>query len=176
MTLSLPGADEYAPFYAGYIARVTHVRAPVDELLAQRARLLNLLSPLSDAQGRYRYAPGKWSIKEMVGHLADAERISAYRLLRVARGDATPLPGWEEEDYVRTAGADDRPLGDLLDDWAAARDATIALVSGMPPDAWSRRGTVNNGPMSARALAFILLGHVEHHCSVLAERYGIGTP
>jgi hypothetical protein len=176
MPLLPPQSDEFDPFYAGYIARVADVRTPVDELVAQRARLLNFLAPLSDEQARYRYAAGKWSIKELVGHLSDAERIFGYRLLRIGRGDETPLSGFEENDYVRTAGSDHRPFGDLLDEWAATRDATVALVGGMPPDAWERRGTANGAAVSARALVYIILGHVEHHRSILEERYQLATP
>lgn len=173
MPLSPPRPDEFDPFYAGYIARVANVRTPVDEFVAQRARLLNFLSPLSEEQSRYRYAPGKWSIKELVGHLTDAERIFAYRLLRIGRGDDTPLSGFEENDYVREAQSDGRPFGELLDEWAATRDATAALVRGMPADAWERRGTANGVGVTARALAYIILGHVEHHLGVLRDRYGV---
>jgi uncharacterized damage-inducible protein DinB len=175
MPLTTPRPDEFDPFYAGYISRVANVPSPVDELVAQRARLLNGLSPLSDEQAEYRYAAGKWSIKELVGHLSDAERIFAYRLLRIGRGDETPLPGFEENDYVRSAGAHQRPFGELLDEWAAARDATSALVRGMPAEAWERRGTANGALISARALVYIVLGHVEHHRSVLEDRYGLAA-
>jgi hypothetical protein len=171
MDVGLPSADEFAPSYASYIARVADVASPVDELVAQRARLLNFLSPLSDDRACYRYATGKWSVKEMVGHLADGERVMAYRLLRIGRGDETPLPGFEEDDYVRAADSDARAFGDLLDEWAAVRDATAALARGMPADAWPRRGSANGTPVSARALLYIILGHVEHHRSILEERY-----
>src|SRR5688500_3322610 len=134
MPLSAPRSDEFDPFYAGYISRVANVATPVDEFVAQRARLLNFLSPLSDEQALYRYAPGKWSIKELVGHLSDGERVFAYRLLRIGRGDETPLSGFEENDYVRSAGSDHRPFGELLDEWAATRDAPAALVRGMPAE------------------------------------------
>src|SRR5687767_11697336 len=163
MPLSAPRSDEFDSFYAGYISRVANVVTPLDELVAQRARLLNFLSPLSDEQARYRYGPGKWSIKELVGHLSDAERIFGYRLLRIGRGDGTLLSGFEENDYVRAAGADSRPFGDLLDEWAATRDGTVALAGGMPSAAWERRGTANGAAVSARALVYIILGHVEHH-------------
>ena len=151
------------------------VSAPADELVAQRTRLLDFLSPLTDEQAGYRYAAGKWSVKEMIGHLADAERIFAYRLLRIGRGDDTPLPGFEENDYVRAAGSDRRRIRDLLDEWAAARDATAALVRGLPPEAWECRGTANGAVISARALVYIILGHVEHHRSILEERYGLAV-
>jgi uncharacterized damage-inducible protein DinB len=144
-----------------------------DELVLQRTRLHAFLSPLSDDQALHRYAPGKWSVKEMVGHLADAERIQAYRMLRIGRGDTAPLPGFEEDDYVRAAGSDARPFADLLRDWNAARESTIALVKGMPDEAWERRGTANDATVSARALAYIILGHVEHHLGVLEDRYGL---
>jgi hypothetical protein len=169
-----PAPDEFDPYYGRYIAHAAGVTAPVDELVAQRARLLNFLSPLSDEQAMFRYAPGKWSVKELVGHLADTERIFAYRLLRIGRGDATPLPGFEENDYVPTAGADARPFGDLLGEWGTVRDATVSLVSGMPANAWMRRGTASGSGVSARALLYIILGHVEHHRGVLEERYGVG--
>jgi hypothetical protein len=173
MPVAPPSADECAPSFAGYVARVSGVTDPVAELVAQRARLLNLLSPLTDAQASHRYAPYKWSVKQLVGHLADTERVFAYRLLRIGRGDATPLPGFDENDYARAAESDRRAFGDLLDDWAAVRDATIALVRGMPDDAWTNRGTSNEAVVSARALLYIILGHAEHHRSVLADRYGL---
>jgi uncharacterized damage-inducible protein DinB len=170
---SPPAADEFAAFYAGYVGRVASVSAPFDELISQRERLLSLLSRLSDDRASFRYAPGKWSVKELVGHLADAERIFAYRMLRIGRGDTTPLPGFEENDYVRAAASDTRVFGDLLDEWAAVRDATARLAAGMPADAWQRRGTASGAGISARALLYIILGHVEHHRAVLEERYGL---
>jgi hypothetical protein len=147
--------------------------SPGDELASQRDRLRTLLAPVSDAQALHRYAPGKWSVKDMIGHLADAERIFAYRMLRIGRGDPAPMPGFEENDYVRAAGSDARALADLLSDWAAARDSTIAIVKGMPEEAWERRGTANDATLSARATVYIILGHVEHHLAVLADRYGL---
>jgi hypothetical protein len=170
---SAPAPEEFAPFYAGYVARVASVATPVEELAAQRARLMTLLSPLPDDHAAFRYAPGKWSVKELIGHLADAERIFSYRLLRIGRGDATPLPGFEENAYVPAAKSDARTLGDLLGEWATVRDATISLAVGMPDDAWVRRGVASGAGISARALLYIILGHVEHHRSVLGERYGL---
>jgi hypothetical protein len=173
MALATPHTDEFHPFYAGYIARVANVLSLGDDLVAQRTRFYDVLSPLSDERALYRYAPGKWSVKEMVGHLADAERIQAYRMLCIGRGDTTPLPGFEEDDYVRAAGSDARSFADLLSDWTTARDSTIAIVKGMPEEAWERRGTANEATVSARALAYIILGHVEHHLGVLTDRYGL---
>ena len=175
MALSPPGPDEFAPSYGVYVARAAGMSAPVDELIAQRARLLNLLSPLSEEQAGFRYAADKWSIKELVGHITDTERIFSYRMLRIGRGDTTALPGFEQNDYVRAAMFNRRPFGELLDEWAAVRDATTALAAGMPDEAWTRRGTASNAAVTARALLYIILGHVEHHLNVLRERYAIAS-
>lgn len=172
-SLRAPDNAEFAPFYAGYVARVRHLVDPIGELTGQRDRVCAMLASLPESRAAYRYAPGKWSVKDLVGHLADAERIFAYRLLRIARGDRTPLAGWDERTYAATAGAADREMQEILEDWTAARDATIALVHGLPDNCWERGGTANDAPVSARALLFIVLGHVEHHLSVLAERYGL---
>ena len=168
---SLPAADEYGPSYAAYVARVAGVTAPLEELVAQRARLLDFLLPLSDQQALFRYDAGKWSVKELVGHMADGERIFAYRMLRVGRGDTTPLPGFEENDYVPAGAFDARPFSTILDEWGTVRDATVSLAAGLPADAWTRRGTVNDAAVSARALLYMILGHVEHHREVLEQRY-----
>lgn len=171
--LTPPAPDEYAPFYHGYVAGVADA-----DLLAllesQVAALRRALGGLSDEAARYRYAPGKWSIKDVVGHLADAERVMAYRALRIARGDATPLPGFDENAYAEAAGADARPLADLLDELAAVRTATLALVRALGADALARRGTANGQPVTVRALVFIVAGHAHHHARILAERYGVG--
>jgi hypothetical protein len=173
MQISRPDTDEFAPAFAGYIARVPAVSDAVRQLEFQGDALVSFLSPLSDAQSGFRYAPGKWSIKEVLGHLCDTERILAYRMLRIGRGDATPLPGFDENAYVPAAAMDRRPLRDMLEDWSAVRDATVTLVRGMPDESWTRRGVSNNHPISARAFLYVILGHVEHHRALLKERYGI---
>ncbi|RMF62226.1 MAG: DinB family protein, partial [Bacteroidetes bacterium] len=158
--------------YAGYIATVAgdDVAAVLRE---QPARLQALLGGLDEDGAAYRYAPEKWSVKEVVGHLTDAERVLAYRLLRVARGDATPLPGFDEDAYVQAAGFDRFPLTTLLDGFAATRAATLALVDTLTGEVWERSGVANGSPITARALAHILAGHVRHHLLVLRERYGL---
>ena len=143
-------------------------------LVQQRERVEALLGTVTDAEAGARYAPEKWSVREVVGHISDSERIFSYRLLRVARGDQTPLPGFDENDYVRAAGFEARGWSDVTAEWVAVRAATVALVAGTPSPAWERRGVCNESPTSARALLYILLGHVEHHCAVLRERYGVG--
>ena len=172
-TVERPGADEYAAFYGGYIALVP-AEADVLGLLAEQCSATSAwLRNLSDEQAERRYAPGKWSVKEIVGHLSDVERIMAYRALRIARGDSTPLPGFDEKAYVPMARSDDLEVGDLVDEWVATRQATIAMLEHFPSDAWARRGTANGGPLSARALAFIIAGHERHHVETIHTRYGL---
>ena len=166
-----PAPDEFDPFYARYVARVANVTAPVDELVAQRARLLNLLSPLSDEQSLFRYAPGKWSVKELVGHLADAERIFAYRLLRIGRGDATPLPGFEQDPYVEHGNFGQRTLANLGEELEVVRRSTLILYQHLGEDALGRRGTASGHAVTPRALAWIIAGHELHHVEVLKTKY-----
>ena len=132
-----------------------------------------MLGTLSEARALHRYAPGKWSVKEVLGHLCDTERIYAYRALRFARNDATPLPGFEEDDYVPAGRFDARPLRDLLDEWQAVRSATLALYRGLDGDALLRRGVANGNLISVRAMAWLAAGHALHHLGVLRERYGV---
>ena len=173
IAVSRPEADEFAPFYASYIASVPPIEDATALLTVQSDRLVRQLAALSDEQAEFRYAEGKWSIKELLGHMSDAERIFAYRLLRIGRGDETPLAGFEENDYVPAGTFDRRPLADLLEEWIAARSSTVALVRGLPSDAWTRRGSANGRPVSARALLYVMLGHIDHHQRMLEERYRI---
>jgi hypothetical protein len=129
---------------------------------------------LSGEQAAYRYALGKWSVAEVIGHLSDNERVFAYRLMRIGRGDDTPLPGFDETIATPGGAFDRRPHTDLVDEWVSVRNATLSLVRGMPSEAWTRYGRANDHLVTARALVYIILGHVEHHLAVLSERYGIG--
>ena len=143
----------------------------------QLADTIALLRPLTEEQAAYRYAEGKWSIKQVIGHLADTERIFVYRALRIARGDQTPLPGFNENVYVDQGAFDDRPLQSVLAEFEATRAATAAFFQGLPEPAWARMGTANDYPISVRALAFIVAGHELHHRALLQERYlAPGTP
>jgi uncharacterized damage-inducible protein DinB len=168
-----PQADEAAPFYHGYIARVTD-----DDLGAQLEQQIHqveqLFENVTDSAALARYAEGKWSIKEILGHLIDTERIFSYRLLRIARGDTTPLSGFDENAYVPEGRFDERPLPMLLAELRAVRLSTIALIEGLPEESWARRGSANGKPISARALAYIIVGHLAHHLGTLRERYGLG--
>jgi hypothetical protein len=175
-TLSIPrpSADESAPFYHGYIAEVRSER--IGELLVEQlAELETLLADLDDPAARFRYAADKWSVKEVLGHLADTERIFSYRLLRVARGDTTPLPAFDENAYVPAGRFDERPLGSIVAELRAVRRSTTELAEGLEPDAWSRRGQASGKTISARALAYIIVGHVAHHLRVLRDRYRLGS-
>lgn len=168
-----PADDEYAPFYAGYVRRAPD-GAAVDVLTAGLADVEALLGPLDEARGGYRYAPGKWSIREVLGHIADAERVFAYRLLRFARGDATPLAAFDEQQWMQVARFDDRTLAGLLAEFVAVRRATIALIGSLDPAAVAREGIASGHRVTVRALYRILVGHERHHVAILRERYGLG--
>jgi hypothetical protein len=167
-----PEQTEYAPFYGRYVQLVTE--EPLLALESQGRKTQALIAGLTDAQAGHRYAEGKWTVRDVVGHMADVERVMSYRALRIARGDATPLPGFDENPYADMAGADRRPIGDLAAELAAVRSATLALFRGLDAEAWRRRGVVNDNPVSVRALAHIIAGHERHHGEILRTRYGIG--
>src|SRR5271163_3606162 len=137
-----PETTEYAAFYETYVSLVPS--ADILNLLeAQRLQMTQLLTACSERDGNFRYAPEKWSVKEVIGHLADCERIFTYRALRIARGDATPLSGFEQDDYVRTSGSGRRQLADLIEDYIAVRRATVSLFRNLDEAAWTRRGVAN---------------------------------
>lgn len=174
-TTTRPAADEYAPFYAGYIARVPGTDV-LRVLREQRGSVAALLGGLDDAAGTHRYAPGKWCVNGVIGHLADAERIFAYRALRIARGDVTPLPGWDQDAYAAAGDFEARSTASLAREWASARDATLTLFDGFAEACWDHRGIANGMPVSVRALVYITAGHTAHHVAILRERYGLGAP
>ena len=173
LTVGHPEAGEFAPFYAGYVQLVPE--EPVAALEAQARKTQALLAGVSDAQAGHRYAEGKWTVRDVVGHMGDAERVMSYRAMRIARGDATPLHGFDENAYVAVAGADRRPIAELAAELAAVRNATLALFRGLDAEAWRRRGAANGNPVSVRALAHIIAGHERHHVEILRTRYGIAS-
>ncbi|WP_426492233.1 DinB family protein [Hymenobacter sp. 102] len=166
---TLPAATEYAPYYHTYVKLIPG--DPLDALRQQPRELRQLLAGLTEEQGTFRYAPGKWSIKENLVHMLDTERIFAYRALRIGRGDTTPLPGFEQDDYVPVSGADARSFTDILAEYDAVRAATLSLLESFTAEAVSRQGTASGQPVSVRALAYILPGHEAHHLTLLRERY-----
>ena len=165
-----PEPGEYAPYYASYVARV-----PEDDILGILQRELDatheLLSGMTPDVAASRYAADKWSIKEVVNHITDTERIFAYRLLRFARGDRTPLPGFEQDGYVLNASADERDIKDLAAEFALVRQSTLALAGALDKEAWHRRGIASGAEVSVRALTFIIAGHERHHIIIIKDRY-----
>lgn len=165
-----PEAGEYAAYYGRYISLVESddIMAALEE---QPRQTLALLAELSEAQGDRRYAPDKWSIKEMLGHLIDAERVFAYRALRIARNDPKPMEGFEQDDYVRYGGFSDVRLADLMGEFASVRRSTVWLFRTLPAEAWMRRGVANQNEISVRAIAYVIAGHELHHRQVLRDMY-----
>lgn len=173
-----PAQSEYASFYDGYVQAVPEGDV-IRYLSTQLVEVEGLLGHLADEQANARYAPDKWSVKEVLGHLSDTERVMSYRLFRAARGDATPLASFDQDDYVRAAQSGQRAVGDLLNEFRAVRASTLSLVQGLDDAAWNRTCVASNAVVSSRALVYIIAGHTAHHTRVLRERYGIaeaGTP
>jgi len=169
-----PEPDEIPSHYVGYIKRVPEPD-PVVVCASQIEETAALLRSVSETDAMYRYARGKWSVKEVVGHLADTERIMSYRALRIARGDTTPLPSFDENAYVPVAKFDGRSLADLVGELRTVRAATLALLRTFDAEAWQRRGTASGKPVSVRALGFMIPGHERHHVEILKTRYGVGA-
>jgi hypothetical protein len=164
-----PAATDYATYYAKYVELVPDGDV-LDTLQAQIQETIALLGGM-DAAADYAYAPGKWTVKEVVGHMADTERIFVYRALRFARGDATPLPGFDENEFVRAANFGARTLADLGAELAAVRAATVHFFRRLDEAAWARRGTANGVEFAVGAFPWIVAGHELHHAAILRERY-----
>jgi uncharacterized damage-inducible protein DinB len=165
-----PAADEYAPYYARYVERVPDGDL-LEKLRVQGASLVALLEAAEPGAAARRYADGKWSVAQLLGHVCDAERIFAYRILRFARGDTTPLASFDENAYADSDAVEDRGLDDLLDEFRAVRAASIALLRGLSNEAWRRAGTASGVRCTVRGCAWILAGHAAHHEAILRERY-----
>jgi hypothetical protein len=165
-----PESTEYTPYYGKYVTLV-----PDGDLTACLSRQLNatlaLLSPLSEQGAGFSYASGKWSIKEVVGHLMDSERVFAYRALCIGRNDKTPLPGFEQDDYVASANFNERTLSSLLEEFTAVRQASVQLFKNFAEKEWQRRGTANGQEITPLSLGYIVAGHELHHTDVLRTRY-----
>lgn len=169
--ISPPAIDEYAPFYADYIQRARQRDDVCAALPHQVEELRAALDALSDEQACFRPGPSEWSIKEVIGHLNDVERVFSYRLLRISRNDPTPLPGFEQTDYVRAAGFDRSSLADLVGEFEFMRLANVLAIRNMRQEAIDQRGTASGYTVSARALVYMLVGHVDHHMASLQEKY-----
>lgn len=167
---NFPEATEYAPYYAGYVSLV-----PEGDILTTLAEQMDstvrFLRSIDEEKASHRYAAGKWSIKELVGHITDGERIFAYRALRFARNDKTELPGFEQDDYIRNASFDAIPFDELVREFELVRGANLLMFKHLDAEAWLRRGVASEAEVSVRALAFIMAGHVQHHIEILKTRY-----
>ncbi|MBD1397838.1 DinB family protein [Pontibacter sp. JH31] len=168
--ITAPQASEYDEFFNSYIGN-----ANTDDLLtalaASEEYIVNLMLSLKEQQLKHRYQPGKWSIKEILMHLADTERIFAYRALCFARNDKTELPGFDENAYAEESKSDARPITSILAEYAAARQATIELFKGFEDEMLDRKGTASGRSVSVRALGFAILGHEIHHLNIIKQRY-----
>ncbi len=173
LTVPRPVEGDCAPYF---VTSINEVAADEDVLavLADLDRTTPaLLAPVLDELAGFRYAPGKWSVREVVGHLSDAERVFAYRGLTIARGDTTALPGFGEDEWAAVSNADSRSLADLVGELRAVRAATLALFRSFGAAEWERTGTASGKPLAVRALPYIVAGHERHHVTVLRERYGL---
>jgi len=169
-TVARPQAGEYAPYYERYISLIQG-NDILETLDQQRRQTMLLLCDRDEDDGDFRYAPDKWSAKEVLGHVCDTERVFAYRALRISRADATPLEGFEQDDYVRNGPFAHRPLADQVEDFIAVRRATLSLLRNLDEAAWLRRGIANKNEVTVRALAYIIAGHELHHRRILEEKY-----
>ena len=172
LLVAKPDVSEHAPYYSRYVALVADGDI-LGTLAGQIGGTLAELQKVSNEASLKRYAPGKWSVHEVVGHLIDTERIFAYRALRFARNDHKDLPGFEQDDYVREAQFDRRPWADLLEEFEAVRRSNVLLFRGLSEEAWRRAGVANGNGMSVRAAAYVIAGHELHHMRVLRENYGV---
>jgi hypothetical protein len=166
-----PGAGEYPPYYEKYVSLILE-----DDILAVLERpsqsIAGFLSTTrTEADGDFRYAPGKWSVKEVLGHVIDAERVFSYRALRIARNDRTPMEGFEQDDYVKYGPFSQSSLAALVEEFRSVRLATLSLFRGLDEAAWVRLGTANKNEVSVRAIAYITAGHELHHKKILQEKY-----
>ncbi|HEX7050741.1 MAG TPA: DinB family protein [Longimicrobiales bacterium] len=169
-----PDRSEYAEYYHRYVSLVPDGNV-IDTLATQFAVTRRLLETVAPERESWAYAPGKWSFREVVGHLADVERVFAGRVLWIARDPDTPLPSMEQDAWAANSAARERPLRDLLDEWSAARQATVALVRGLDAEALARTGTASGVRFTVRSIPWIIAGHELHHRRLLRERYGLSA-
>jgi len=173
MMIARPEPGEYAPYYDRYISLVAGADI-LGTLDAQRRQTMLLLSGRDESDGNFRYAPDKWNAKEVLGHVCDTERVFAYRALRIARGDQTPMEGFEQDDYVKNGPFARVSLEEIVEDYIAVRRATLTLLRNLDEAAWMRRGVANKNEVTVRALAYMIAGHELHHRRILEEKYFSG--
>jgi DinB family protein len=173
--ISRPSESEYAPAYAAYVDKVAKDEDVLGLLARQREQLASFPSRIAGERETYRYADGKWSVREVIGHLGDGERVFGYRIFCISRGETQSLPGFDENVYAERSGSAERPIAELVAELLHLRDANLSLLRRLSAEAWARSGVANSKPISLRALVFVLAGHCEHHFGVLAERYGVSV-
>lgn len=171
-TLQPPSSDEYAPFYSGYVQRLIGADV-LAQLTPQAAEVEKRFAAVPPERQDFRYAADKWSVRQVLGHMTDAERVFGYRAMCVARGETKPLPGFDENEYVANGPFEHIPLADLVREFVAVRAGHVLLFAHVAATDWARRGTANGQPVSLRALPYIMTGHVHHHLEILAARYGV---
>lgn len=165
-----PQTSEYDAYYEKYVSLIGEDQL-MAELESQPAELREIASALSEEKGSHTYAEGKWTIKEVISHLIDGERMFAYRALRISRGDATPIEGFEQDGYIDNSHANERKFADMADEFELLRKANLVMFRNLSDDDWARSGTASDVPVSVRALAYIMAGHIRHHVNILRERY-----
>jgi uncharacterized damage-inducible protein DinB len=170
MPAGKPAPDEYSAFNPAYVSLVPETEVS-SALTRQPDELRALLAPVNGHREHFRYASGKWSVREVVGHIIDVERVFGHRAFSIARADPAPLPGFDENAYAQVAHADDRPLSDLLEEFAVVRRSNLFVLQHASEEEWMAVGIANNARVSVRALAFLLVGHVRHHMGILESRY-----
>jgi len=167
-----PESSEYAPYYERYVSLVAGDDVS-DTLAAQPAELRKVFGELGDDKGTFAYESGKWTIKELLGHVIDGERMFAYRALRISRGDQTPIEGFEQDGYIENARSNERSFADLLDEFELLRVANVLMFNHMSEADWKRSGVASGVGVSVKALAYIMAGHVTHHVNIFNERYAV---
>jgi hypothetical protein len=170
LSIGRPDAGETAPYYAGYIQQVTGDDI-IGILSAQRVEALAFLTGIAEDRSLHRYAPGKWSMRDVLAHVNDCERLFTSRAFWFARAFDTPLPSFEQDAAAAAAMADARTWADHIEEFRTVRDATLSMFSGLSAEAWMRRGIASGNPFSVRGLAYVAAGHVAHHLRILRERY-----
>lgn len=168
--MTRPEKTEYYEYYETYVSLVDETNI-VAAFESQLNALNALFNSISEEKSTFAYAEGKWTIKELVGHLIDGERMFGYRALRISRGDETPIEGFEQDGYVENAPFNDYKFSDLAEEFELVRKSSILFFKHLKETDWTRTGTASGNPVSVRALAYIMVGHVRHHMNILRDRY-----
>lgn len=168
--MNRPEKGEYAEYYERYVSLVEETDI-VAVLETQQAEMLEVFETISEEKSHFAYGADKWTIKELIGHLTDGERIFAYRALRISRADETPIEGFEQDGYIENSNFNNTPFSELTGELLLTRKSNLILFKYLQDEAWSRTGTASGNPVSVRALAYIMAGHIRHHLNILNERY-----